>query len=111
MRSHGARCAVCLAGEFTASSDIILVNRRADQAANLTTIEEEHPETARLRPTTRGFRCLTVSHHVRGLIYTTRAIQHDHQVYHMSSNCHALLRSRETDHRTLCVHCSHHRAR
>ena len=57
MRSHGARCAVCLAGEFTASSDIILVNRRADQAANLTTIEEEHPETARLRPTTRGFRC------------------------------------------------------
>ena len=38
-------------------SDIILVNRRADQAANLTTIEEEHPETARLRPTTRGFRC------------------------------------------------------
>ena len=53
MRSHGARCPVCFAGEFTASSDIILVNRRADQAANLTTIEEEHPETARLRPTTR----------------------------------------------------------
>ena len=51
-------------------SDIILVNRRADQAANLTTIEEEHPETARLR-TTRGFRCLTVSHHVRGLMPRT----------------------------------------
>jgi len=71
MRSHGARCPVCFAGEFTASSDIILVNRRADQAANLTTIEEEHPETARLRPTTRGFRCLTVSHHVRGLMPRT----------------------------------------
>ena len=51
-------------------SDIIFVNRRADQAANLTTIEEEHPETARLR-TTRGFRCLTVSHHVRGLMPRT----------------------------------------
>ena len=52
MRSHGARCAVCLAGEFTASSDIILVNRRADQAANLTisrrTIPRPHDSDRRL---------------------------------------------------------------